>query len=261
MPLQDKTTRNATRSSRAGFASSTRIDVSRGITFFRERFRELGTAERAVGEKAYLKSPLQFHGVTIPDIRRVCAAFGREHPGLGREELHALVDGLFATDYHDLRSAGVCLLEMKRGLLEMEDLPRLLDLVRRSPNWAHVDWLATKVIGPIISGAVDRGPILRAWAKDGDMWVRRTALLAQHDALRAGGGDFALFAEIAASMLGEREFFIRKAIGWVLREVSKKRPELAYGFLRDHRAEVSGLTLREGAKHLPSTMRAELQSR
>jgi 3-methyladenine DNA glycosylase AlkD len=59
-------------------------------------------------------------------------------------------------------------------------------------------------------------------------------------------------------MLGEREFFIRKALGWVLRETSKLRPELSYRFLAKNRDRVSGLTLREGAKHLPQKMRASL---
>jgi 3-methyladenine DNA glycosylase AlkD len=60
-------------------------------------------------------------------------------------------------------------------------------------------------------------------------------------------------------MLGEREFFIRKAIGSVLREVSKKRPTLAFEFLREHRDEMSGLTLSEGAKYLPSARRRDLR--
>jgi hypothetical protein len=55
-----------------------------------------------------------------------------------------------------------------------------------------------------------------------------------------------------------REVFIRKAIGWVLRDASKKRPELVYGFLADHIDRVSGLTLREGAKHLPKSQREAL---
>ena len=65
-------------------------------------------------------------------------------------------------------------------------------------------------------------------------------------------------ASEAARMLDEREFFIRKAIGWVLREVSKKRPELTYEFLKKHRDRVSGLSLREGAKSLPAPRRKAL---
>ncbi len=59
-------------------------------------------------------------------------------------------------------------------------------------------------------------------------------------------------------MLTEKEFFIRKAIGWVLREVGRQRPQLAFEFLRAHRAQLSGLTLREGSRRLPPAMRAAL---
>jgi 3-methyladenine DNA glycosylase AlkD len=88
--------------------------------------------------------------------------------------------------------------------------------------------------------------------------VRRTALLAQERELKKGRGDFELFARVAAPMLEEREFFIRKAIGWVLRETGKMRPQLAHRFLAKHLDRVSGLTLREGAKYLPAEMRASL---
>ena len=234
------------------------LDLPRAIFDFRRRFRKIGTPERAKAEKAYMKSALEFHGVTVPDLRRACSEFCKQNPRIGRSDLRALVDGLYATDYHDLRSMGLLLLEKRRRDLSPRDLPWLVGIVRKSRNWAHVDLLATKVIGDVIARANGASSILRSWAKDDDMWVRRTALLAQHDALRAGGGDFALFERLAAPLLVEKEFFIRKAIGWVLREVSKKRPELAYRFLARHRSDVSGLTLREGAKYLPASMRARL---
>ena len=89
--------------------------------------------------------------------------------------------------------------------------------------------------------------------------MRRTALLAQLDELRAGRGDFDLFARLAVPMLGEREFFIRKAIGWVLRDTSRKRPALTFAFLQAHRDAMSGLTLREGARRLPPTLAQQLR--
>jgi 3-methyladenine DNA glycosylase AlkD len=114
-----------------------------------------------------------------------------------------------------------------------------------------VDWLVTKAIAPLLQDHRSLPRHVRAWARDDSFWVRRVALLAQLPALRRGGGDFALFVEVAAPMLEEREFFIRKAIGWVLREVSKKRPKLVQGFLAKHRARCSGVTLREATKYLP----------
>jgi 3-methyladenine DNA glycosylase AlkD len=133
------------------------------------------------------------------------------------------------------------------------------DLLRHSSTWDHVDWLSTKVVGALVQRFDLAQQVLPEWASDGSFWIRRAALLGQVDALRAGGGDFELFARLAVPMLGEREFFIRKAIGWVLREVSKKRPALVHGFLAEHAGRVSALTLREGSKYLPADQQAELR--
>jgi 3-methyladenine DNA glycosylase AlkD len=227
-------------------------------TFFRTRFLAVGRPARAKHDQAYLKSDLKFFGASVPEIRRAAADFARAHPDLTRAELRTIVDGLYGSGRYEYRSVSIALLGRYESLLRETDLPWLAGLVRKSDTWAHVDWLAAEIIG----GVVERHPAglkrLPAWAKDASFWVRRTALLAQLRVLSRGAGDFGLFARLAAGMLDEREFFIRKAIGWILREVSKKRPELVYGFLRDHRAEVSGLSLREGAKYLPARMRASL---
>src|SRR5919197_3183940 len=75
---------------------------------------------------------------------------------------------------------------------------------------------------------------------------------------RAGRGNFARFARLAAAMLDEREFFIRKAIRWILREVSKTRRELTLELLHANRVRVSRLTLQEGANYLLRSQRRAL---
>lgn len=86
----------------------------------------------------------------------------------------------------------------------------------------------------------------------------RAALLSVLPLVKRGQAPFSAFAVLAVPMLGEREFFIRKAIGWGLREISKTDPGVVAAFLRAHRADVSGLTLREGAKYLPARDRRAL---
>lgn len=244
--------------SRAGSGAPTRsFDAGAEIEAVAQRFRAEGSAERATSERAYMKSGLQFHGVGMPGVRAAAKELLARHPSLTRSELRALVDAAYRTDFHDLRSAAIAVMEKRHGLLERADLPWLIDLVRTSANWAHVDWMAVKMVGPVVNGEPKE---IGRWAKDEDFWVRRTALLAQLDELRAGRGDFDLFARIAAPMLGEREFFIRKAIGWVLREVSKRRPELTFRFLQAHDGEPSGLTFREASKYLPAAMQRQLRA-
>jgi 3-methyladenine DNA glycosylase AlkD len=225
------------------------------VEFFRGRFRAAGRPERAAYEKAYMKSALSFHGVDQATVRGACAEFCKAHP-LDHDALVAAVDALYATDWFDLRSAAIGVLERRRKLLSPGDAEWLIALVRRSACWAHVDWLATKIVPHALPEPPTR--LLTAWARDEDFWVRRTALLATLDELRAGGGDFALFAKLAEPMLGEREFFIRKAIGWVLRDISRKRPELTFAFVQQHGAKMSGLTYREATRRLPEKLRARL---
>lgn len=227
--------------------------------FFERRYREAGSAARAAAGKAYLKSDLRFYGATVPEIRRAANDFAREHRDLSRAELKQIVDELWSTDVYELRSAGIALLSRYATLLEERDLPWLIGFVRRSKTWAHVDWLAADIIGGVVGESRTALRRLPSWARDENFWVRRAALLAQLRQLSRERGDFALFAQLAAAMLDEREFFVRKAIGWVLREVSKTRPNLTYQFLREHRDEVSGLTLSEGAKYLPTAKRRALR--
>src|SRR5438034_2910359 len=226
--------------------------------FFERRCREAGSVARAAAGKAYLKSDLRFYGTTVPEIRRAVSDLAREHPDLTRTDLRRIVDELWSTESYELRSAGIALLSRCADRLEERDLPWLLGFVRRSKTWAHVDWLAADVIGGVVGESRSALRRLPAWARDENFWVRRTALLAQLRQLSHEAGDFKLFARLAAGMLDEREFFIRKAIGWVLREVSKKRPKLTFAFLREHRAHVSSLSLQEGAKYLSASQRRAL---
>jgi len=94
---------------RAHAHEARRIRLPSASRYFASRFRAAGTAKRAVGEKAYHKSALRFHGVGAADVTLACREFLRDREALSRQELRAT------------------------------DLPWLIGLVRRSPGWAHVD--------------------------------------------------------------------------------------------------------------------------
>ena len=172
----------------------------------------------------------------------------------------AVVRALWRTRNHELRSAGIFLLERHQPDLVGRDMPLLETLLRASRSWAYVDWLCTRVVAPLVEREPGLSRVLRRWARDSDFWIRRSALLSLLPALRRGDGDFVLFEALAVPMLGETEFFIRKAIGWVLREVSHRRPALTAAFVRRHAARLSGVTWREAAKYVPPADRAFVEA-
>lgn len=213
---------------------------------------------RAAGAQRYLKSSLRFLGVTVPVVRKTAAQWVREHPELTGAGALALAQALWRTDVHELRSLGIGILERVRAQLTAAEVPGLIALVRDADTWAHVDWLAIKVIGPLVVQSVAGRKQLVRWARDDNFWVRRTALLAWHDALLAGGGDFEHFAQLARPLLADREFFIRKAIGWVLRSTARRTPGRTIGFVRAHAQELSALSFREAVRNLPAAQIARL---
>jgi O-6-methylguanine DNA methyltransferase len=215
-----------------------------------ETLRPLGTPERAEGAKAYLKSDLDFLGVATPPLRAAARDWLREHPDLDHDALVGLAEALWAKPVHELRAFGIELLQARRDLLGSGDLDLLEDLLRRSRSWAYVDTIAIQIVGHLVERDARLNVRLDRWVKDEDFWIRRSALLALLLPLRRGEGDWPRFVRYADALLHEKEFFIRKAIGWVLREVAKKHPERVRAFLREREGKVSGVTRREAERYL-----------
>ena len=213
--------------------------------------RAVGTPERAEGEKRYLKSDLEFLGASVWEIRRSVKAFSADAGPLDHDGLVGVVEALWARPVFERCMAAVFLLDLHHRLLTAADLPLLERLIRESRTWAFVDGLAGDVVGRLLLADAGTPAILDRWATDDDFWVRRSALLAHLRRLRAGDelGDFGRYADV---MLDEREFFIRKAIGWVLREAGKRRPDAVVAWLEPRVQRASGVTMREAVKYLPS---------
>ncbi|HET8539938.1 MAG TPA: DNA alkylation repair protein [Anaeromyxobacter sp.] len=221
--------------------------------------RAAATPGRAEQEKRYLRSSLVHLGTSMPSIRKVAVATRRAHPDLDRAALVALAEALWGRGIHECRAAAVELLDVYADRLLAKDLSGVLErFLRESRTWALVDGLAASVAGPLVERFPAAGKTLDRWARDEDFWIRRSALLAELVPLREGRGDFARFGRHADAMLEEREFFVRKAIGWVLRDASRRDPDRVARWLLPRAARASGLTLREATKYLPAARRAEI---
>ena len=231
------------------------IEATDGI---REELARLGTPKRAAGAKKYLKSDLEFLGVATPDWRRVLKGWLTGRPNLGPQELLAVARELWSRPVFELRSFAVGLLVERVVLLTPDDLGLIESWLRESKTWALVDHLSVHAAGPLVERYPELAAELDRWAEDADFWVRRAAMLALLLPLRQGKGDWKRFARYADAMLEEKEFFIRKAIGWILREVSKIDPERVRDFVAPRTDRISGVTIREAVKYLPAKDREAL---
>jgi len=217
---------------------------------------------RAEGEKRYLKSDFAHIGVTVPVLRKVAVSAVKAEPA--RDELLGLAQVLWdETDagrpVHEARMAAIEVLVKRAALLEPRDMAMAEALVRDSASWVYVDNIAERIVGGLVTRNPELATVLDAWVADPYMWIRRTAVLALLPGVRTGDPDLGRISRFGDALIGEREFFIRKALGWVLREHSKKDPAWVVRWVEPRLGVISGVTLREAVRRLPPEEAARLR--
>ncbi|GAA4552814.1 DNA alkylation repair protein [Amycolatopsis samaneae] len=221
------------------------------IAAVREGLAELADPAKAPVMRAYMKSPMPFRGVPKPPRAALLKRVLAEHVLPDRETFTATARVLWhEAGYREERYAAIDLTGY-RAYRHWQD-PELLglyeDMIVTGAWWDYVDELAARRVGPILRGAPAAvAPLMRAWAIDPDLWRRRTAILCQLGAKE--NTDTALLTHAVEASIGAQEFFLRKGIGWALRDYAKTAPGWVMSFVDDHPG-LSGLSRREALKHL-----------
>lgn len=239
------------------------MDAAAEVKRLRRELEKVRDPAYAVGAKKYLKSDLEFIGARVPDVRRAAATWLKAKTNLDHDGVVAVTRALWRPPVFDLRLLATIVLQRKTVLLRPTDLPWLESVMRESKSWALLDNLVPTTVADILDrdGKL-RSETLKRWSKDGDFWMRRSALLAMLRGLRRDGGDWNLWTSLAETMLedqprwlkaaptAEERFFIRKAVGWVLRERAARQPADVAAFLRKNRTRMAGASLREAERGL-----------
>lgn len=205
-----------------------------------------------------MKSAMPYRGLTSPILRRVLRPL-LDDPALRlatRQEWDATVRTLWDDATHrEERYAAVALTGHRhyRAWQDPDTLPLYAHLIRTGAWWDYVDELASNRVGPVLlrhNEAVD--PTIRTWAVSDELWLRRTAILSQ--LTFAESTDVGLLTEVIdANVEGTAcgsTFWIRKAIGWALRQYARTDPTWVRGYVTAQGPRLSGLTRREALKHL-----------
>jgi 3-methyladenine DNA glycosylase AlkD len=218
----------------------------------------VGDAERAVAQRAYMKSPMPFRGISKPELSAILRPLLRDQvlAPRTRDEWADAVRSLWdhATYREEWYAAlAVAAHRSARAWQDPDTLPLYRHLVVTGGWWDVVDPVAADFVGPILLS--HRGivtPLMRADAVDPHLWVRRTAILAQLKHREATDLDLltdVIDANLEGSLHGS-DFFIRKAVGWALRQHARTDPDWVRAFVDSRGTRLSGLSRREALKHL-----------
>ncbi|MGB7819844.1 MAG: DNA alkylation repair protein [Ornithinibacter sp.] len=240
-----------------GRASGAAPDA-RVATAIRQALESAGDPERAAAQQAYLKSVMPHRGITSPEreaILRPILADPQLAP-TGRGVWEATVRDLWDHATHrEERYAAIALSGHRaaRAWQDVDALELYRHLVVTGAWWDLVDPVAVDRVGPILlSHRAAATPMMRAWSEAGSFWLRRTAILAQlkhKDATDLGLLSHAIDSNLEGTAHGH-EFFVRKAIGWALRQHARTDPEWVVRFVDARGSRLSGLSRREALKHL-----------
>ena len=209
--------------------------------------RPLVNAERAAGMRAYMRNQFEYLGVSMPDHRAAVAPLLKRFSPADGEELRMAAEGLWQMREREYQYVATGLLGRYQAILTLEDLPWLLGLVQSKSWWDTVDALV-KTIGPVVRRAGPRGKrAMDAAVKHDNFWVRRIAML--HQLGLRGEVDTERLFRYAELLAVEKEFFIRKAIGWALRDYAWHDWRAIEKFLKTTQIGLCGLTVREASKN------------
>lgn len=234
------------------------MDVNSERNWFRRKLKEIGDSKRAVGEKKYLKSPWKFYGVSVPIRHKIVREWFKKHQLLQMDEAEKLAENLWNSVLHEEKSLAIEILQLVGYKLTTEQMPLVEKMINEVTGWDHLDEIAIIVVGKMIDNDKATLKYLPKWAKSKNFWVRRAAILSQILQFRRKAGNKKLFFEIIMPMFDEgmhwskeERFFIRKAIGWAIREIANVEPEVAFKFIKLYKNKMSGLTFREASRNLP----------
>lgn len=233
-------------------SGQTDAQITDFITDLRQALAEAGDPARAEQQRAYLKSEMAMYGVGVPVTRRLAQRIAAAHGDLWTEAasweaaLRCLWDG---AAHREERYAALAVIRAKLSASQagrMESLALYEHFLRTGQWWDLVDE-TSHAVGLVVHEYPAAVARMRVWATDPDMWVRRSAILCQLQ--HKADTDLDLLTTVIEANQEDPEFFIRKAIGWALRDYARTDGDWVRTFVQAHPG-LSPLSRREALKRL-----------
>ena len=194
-----------------------------------------------------MRNLFPFYGIKKPKrvlIEKECFAL---YPVTHEQELFELLKELWNQPEREYQMTACNLAYQYKNLWTPSFLFTLEELIRTKSWWDSVDTLASKMVGTLLLMYPTLQKQMDDWIADSDFWIRRSALIHQLS-YKEATDEKRLFKHCTRTM-EEKEFFIRKAIGWALRQYARTNPQAVRTFLAQHKSSLSPLSYREAGKY------------
>jgi len=225
------------------------IDIPSAIDFVQAELARLADPDKAAGMQAYMKTEMPFYGVQKPGRVSILRHLRKTFAPASRMEYEALAVALWELPHREEKYLAQGVATAFKQHIVPKSLPLYTRFIVEGAWWDFVDDAATHMVRElVINNPEATWPVVDHWNDDADMWLRRGSIICQVGA-KEHTDTVRLFRNCERRM-HEEEFFIRKAIGWALREYAKTDGQAVADFTTRHRDALSGLSYREATKHI-----------
>ncbi|KAA3597963.1 MAG: DNA alkylation repair protein [Calditrichaeota bacterium] len=214
------------------------------------RLKDAQDIENAKRMQAYMKTEQFFYGVNSPKRRQIFKEVKKNFKIQTQEEYQKIILELWEGKSREEMYFALDVAESNKKFITLEAFPFFEKLVFTATNWDTLDWICSKLISPLILKNRNLEKTLEVWSESKNFWVRRASILAHLKHREETNTEF--LSKIILKLAHEKEFFIRKAIGWVLREYSYSDSNWVIEFVKTHEEILSGLSKREALKRIKS---------
>ena len=202
------------------------MDNGNGI---KRQLKKLSNKQFASDIKRYIKSPYEFYGVRVPEIRVMAKRLHEEH---NLEDFYEIFDRLWGSGYHEEMSLALYALQLYEKEFDMKTWKFLKSRLKEIQTWDQIDAVSCFIIGKILLKYPKLEKELLKLSKNENFWMRRIAIVSTLPRIKTG--DIKLTIKLAEDYIDDKEPYIQKATGWMLREAGKKQPEIVKRFILKH---------------------------
>ena len=208
----------------------------------------LANAAEAQAMSAYMRDQFPFLGIKTPDRRAAVKPIMTRAKDWSAEDLLDVADALMDQPEREFSYVATELLRKWNRHLGTEHLGRIRTLIQTKSWWDTVDPLAIHILGTVVRQDRSLQAEMDVWINDSDIWVARSAII--HQLMWKADVDADRLFRYCDLRASDTEFFIRKAMGWALRQYAREDPQAVRTYVDTNADRLSGLTKREALKHI-----------
>lgn len=203
--------------------------------------------DRAEAMARYMKTRFRYFGISSPDRNLAFKPFKKPLIVFAQKgHLDTILFQSWAYDQREMQYCGMEILFAARKAYSAKTIDLIEKLILNKSWWDTVDLLATKAAGYWFTVFPEKKAArIDRWIHHPDLWLNRSAIL--HQLAYKESTDFELMKKTILPHIHSKEFFLRKAIGWALRQYSRVNPEAVLGFVKEH-DDLSGLSKKEALR-------------